>query len=303
MNKYKVAIITRTKNRTILLERAINSVLSQTLKDWIMVIVNDGGVKEDVDKLVDKYKDKHNDQIKVIHNDTSLGMEAASNKGIKGSNSEYVIIHDDDDSWKETFLERCVDFLENTSLTNFKGVITYSTRILERIQNGKVTIEYKEPYNTWLNTGITLYRMAASNVFPPISFLYKREVFDEIGYYRESLPVLGDWEFNLRFLAKYDIYVIEEELANYHHRLESKNGDYSNSVIGGHNKHVLYDSILRNELLRDDMKNNKVGLGYLINISKSFEILHGQIGVLEKFLNKLKRSNFLRKIFKKFISK
>ena len=53
MKEYKIAIITRTKNRPLLLRRAINSVLKQTLKDWIMVIVNDGGSKEEVETTLD----------------------------------------------------------------------------------------------------------------------------------------------------------------------------------------------------------------------------------------------------------
>ncbi len=43
MTTSSVTVITRTKNRTLLLERAIKSVLAQTREDWTHVIVNDGG--------------------------------------------------------------------------------------------------------------------------------------------------------------------------------------------------------------------------------------------------------------------
>jgi len=42
MNRARVAVVTRTKNRAILLERAIHSVLKQKFHDWTHVIVNDG---------------------------------------------------------------------------------------------------------------------------------------------------------------------------------------------------------------------------------------------------------------------
>lgn len=300
--RYKVAVITRTKNRPILLRRAIESVLGQTFQDWIMVIVNDGGIVQDVERLVERYKDKFKERCLVIHNETSLGMEAASNRGIRFSDSEYVVIHDDDDSWHPRFLEKCVNFLDTNQHKTFKGVITYSTRIIERIEGNNIITEHKEPFNTWMKS-VSLFRMAANNIFPPISFVYKRDVLDEIGYYREDLPVLGDWEFNLRFMSKYDIYLIPEELAYYHHRLSIKSGELSNSVVGHDDKHIFYDTLIRNELLRKDLERNALGLGYLVNLGKSFEVIHGQIYPIERFISRLKNISWLKRIAKKFLWK
>ncbi len=299
MKRSKVAVITRTKNRKILLRRAIESVLGQTFQDWIMVIVNDGGAKKEVVDLVAEYRDKFKDRYLIIHNETSFGMEAASNIGIKSSDSKYVVIHDDDDSWHPSFLEKCVAFLDKNTYKNTKGVITYSIRVLEKIENNKVINEKKEPFNAWLKS-VTLYRMCSSNIFPPVSFVYDRDVLDKIGYYREDMPVLGDWEFNLRFLSKYDIFLIPEELAFYHHRLAIKDGVYSNSVVGDDSKHVFYDTLLRNELLRKDMEKNTIGLGYLVNIGKSFEIVHLQISTFENLLNRLKNVTWLKRLVKRF---
>jgi glycosyltransferase involved in cell wall biosynthesis len=55
----KVAVVTRTKDRPVLLERAIQSVHSQTMKDFIHVIYNDGGDASSVDALVEKYITLH----------------------------------------------------------------------------------------------------------------------------------------------------------------------------------------------------------------------------------------------------
>lgn len=299
MKQNKVAIITRTKNRNILLNRAIHSVLGQTYTNWLMVIVNDGGQPESVDQLVAKHKQAFNGRCQVMHNPHSLGMEAASNKGIKSCDSEYVIIHDDDDSWQPTFLEACVAFMDDNTFSSVAGVITYSTRYIETVDNEKVTTKHTEPFNVWLKS-VTLYRMASSNVFPPISFLYKRTVFDEIGYYRESLPVLGDWEFNLRFIERYDIGLIPEELANYHHRLQISEGELGNSVIKDAYKHKFYDTLLRNELLRKDLKRKALGMGYLVNLSESFENVHMQIAPLETVLHRMRESKMMRWIKKAF---
>ena len=74
----KVAIITRTKNRVLLLDRAVKSVLCQTFDNWQHVIVNDGGDANPVDELVDRYLDQYAGRLTVIHNTQSKGMEAAS---------------------------------------------------------------------------------------------------------------------------------------------------------------------------------------------------------------------------------
>lgn len=299
--KPKVAIITRTKNRTLLLHRAIKSVLGQDFQDWVMVIVNDGGDKNELINLVSRYEVQFKNRYQLIHNDTSVGMEAASNIGIKASYSDFLVIHDDDDSWHPSFLNKCVTFLETNHYPSVAGVITHSVRILERIEGSTIIRDRTEPFNAWLNN-IALFRMAASNVFPPISFVYKREIFAKIGYYREDLPVLGDWEFNLRFMRFYDIYVIPEELAFYHHRLKEKEGKYSNSVVKDDSKHKFYDTFIRNELLRNDIDNNSMGLGHLVNISKGFAEVNDHIWPIAMCVNKLKQIKWLKKMGK-FLAK
>ena len=108
---YKVAIITRTKNRPLLLARAMHSIRDQTFKDYIWVLVNDAGEQESVDEIANQARE-HGLECRVIHRDRSVGMEAASNHGIRESDSEFIVIHDDDDSWEDGFLEQTVPFLQ-----------------------------------------------------------------------------------------------------------------------------------------------------------------------------------------------
>jgi glycosyltransferase involved in cell wall biosynthesis len=82
-----VAIITRTKNRPILLPRAIESVLSQSFKDWIHVIVNDGGDPAELEAVIEPHLPAYKGRLSIMHHAVSLGMEAASNAGIHSSQS------------------------------------------------------------------------------------------------------------------------------------------------------------------------------------------------------------------------
>ena len=108
----KVAVITRTKDRIPLLKRALESISDQTFRDFIWVVVNDGGERAGVDDIVAEAR-RRGIETRLLHHEKSLGMEAASNAGIRACDSEYIAIHDDDDSWKSAFLERTVDFLDN----------------------------------------------------------------------------------------------------------------------------------------------------------------------------------------------
>ena len=276
----RVSIITRTKNRPALLHRAVASVLGQTLDDWEMLIVNDGGDPAPVDALVEGVAHQARGRIHVLHNAVNVGMEAASNLALERARGEFVTIHDDDDSWEPSFLDVCVGHLDSAD-PGGEGVVTASTKVTERLDEDGVTIEGTEPYGTPL-ASVTLLEMARGNMFPPIAFLYRRRVVDVIGPYRADLPVLGDWEFNLRFLAEFDIDPLPQALANYHIRPQTAAGVYSNTIVGGLSLHAKHAARLRNRLLRDDMRAGRLGLGFMVNLGRMlndqlWEMRRGQI--------------------------
>ncbi|MEP5770617.1 glycosyltransferase family A protein, partial [Nisaea sp.] len=245
-----VAIITRTKDRSILLERAARSVARQTYQNVRWVIVNDGGDPEPVRTVLEGSLVDPGRVIFLSHPE-SLGMEAASNAGIRASASNLIVIHDDDDSWEPDFLEQSVSFL-NRHKSLYDGVVCHSIHIEEVISGTTVLECGRRPFNNWLQN-VHIAEMAAGNVFPPISFLFRRTLWERLGGFDETLPVLGDWDFNLRFLMEADIGVLPLPLAKYHHRSdegEDTGGSYANSDSGRENPHVAFSAILRNRYLR-----------------------------------------------------
>lgn len=244
----RVAIITRTKDRPLLLRRAAASVASQTYIDYVWVVVNDGGDRDEVlSVLQDSAVPPH--QIAFCSSDKSVGMEAASNLGIRASSSELIVIHDDDDGWQPRFLEKAVQFLDSESGDKYGGVVTHSTYVSEEIVDGLIVEWGRWPYQDWVQH-VQLSELIVENFFPPIAFLFRRSVSEAVGNFDEKLPVLGDWDFNIRFLIHSDIGVLPESLASYHHRDRGESGVYSNSVIGGISKHVEFNAILRNKFIR-----------------------------------------------------
>lgn len=260
----KVAVITRTKDRAILLERAIQSVHNQTMKDFVHVIFNDGGNQGVVDNLIKKYEDLIDGRVKVVHNSTPNGLVAALNSAVKTADSEYVAIHDDDDSWHEDFLKETTNYLDSTKAY---GVITVVDIVEEKIENGTVT-EIKRGRGLEPVRGVvSIYDQCLANYATPITFVYRRSIFDEIGYYNEDLTVAEDWDFTLRFLLKHDIHslVTDNALSFYHHRISSEGSELNSIFVDNGMKFDYYIKMIANHHLRKELAAGGLGLGYLIS--------------------------------------
>jgi len=269
-NSRHVAIITRTKNRPIFLERAAKSVSAQIFDDYSWIIVNDGGCLDDVRQIVKK-SSVDPTKILICSNSESLGMEAASNFGIKSSKSDYIVVHDDDDSWHPNFLFETMNWMGH-NFSIYGGVIAKTAYVSEEVSNNSIVEHLRRPYNEWV-VNVQLSEMIVDNFFPPISFLFKRTVWDKLGGFNETLPVLGDWDFNIRFLMECDIGVLPKTLAYYHHRDRVvTNDDNSNSVICGRDKHAAYNAIIRNNYIREAFRKQEyssiailMGMGHIQN--------------------------------------
>jgi glycosyltransferase involved in cell wall biosynthesis len=301
----RVAVIMRTKDRPRLLRRAVRSVLDQTFGDWLLVIVNDGGAPESVELVVDEVIDELNGRVLLLHHPTSLGMQSAANAGISQCDSDFIIIHDDDDSWQPTFLARTVSHLdENGWRPQLGGVITWSTVIVEEIgTDGEVRPQRQFLFNDQLHT-LSLLELAVENRFPPISFLFHRAAFEVVGPFQEQYSVLGDWEFHLRLVRHYTVDVVPEPLANYHHRTQTTTGVYGNSVHAQTALHQAKRIELHNHAVRAELVAGKgVSMAQLLALgelrktitdqqrslieqqTKEFQRLHDYIWTLEQRVN------------------
>ncbi len=130
MQPSRIVVVTRTKNRPNMLARAGASVAGQGVPNLHWVVVNDGGDPAEVDAVVARLSGGV--ETTVVHNPTSLGMEAASNRGVAAAQGDYVVIHDDDDTWLPGFLEAAAGFLDQNA--SFDGVVTGSTHVEETIE-------------------------------------------------------------------------------------------------------------------------------------------------------------------------
>jgi len=200
--------------------------------------------------------------LAVLHHPVRMGMETASNHALEMARGEFVVVHDDDDTWHPDFLSRTVAYLRDPSNARYIGVVTNGRLVWERIEDGVVIEESREPLPDF-RVNIELRRVLAGNSFPPISLMMRRAAVMQVGAFNADMPVLGDWEFNLRALAFGDLGVIEEPLAFYHQRRGLTDPVYGNSVIAGTHEHQRYDTMLRNSVIRLALRDNPALIGVL----------------------------------------
>ena len=263
----------RTYERPVLLARAIASVQLQTFTDWELVVVNNGGQPAGVDAVVRTAMNATpSGTIRVIHLSERVGMEEASNRGLADSDSEFFVIHDDDDSWDSRFLDVAIAALRESPAS--VAAVTGVTRIYETFRGRTVWPVSHEDFP--LSQGRLTYRgMIGGNTFPPIAALFRRSVLNTVGNFDSSLPVLGDWEFNLRAVAAGDFVFIPERLAHYHTRTPESDAVSGNSITVGEELHRDVKLQLQDRWLKEPLVNG-VNKGEL-SITASTEILLGEI--------------------------
>ena len=104
-----VSIIVPIYNAKKYLNRCIDSVLSQTFKDFELILVDDGS-KDNCPSICDEYAQK-DARIRVIHQDNQ-GVSAARNAGLDAIKGDYVMFVDADDYVSGTFLNSLVSEAE-----------------------------------------------------------------------------------------------------------------------------------------------------------------------------------------------
>ncbi|MBX7067439.1 MAG: glycosyltransferase family 2 protein [Parachlamydiales bacterium] len=307
-----VTIAIRSRNRPLLLKRAIKSVVNQTYTDWRLAIVNNGGEADIVDKIVSQFSIP-SEKIKVIHNQEMQSRGKAINQGLEAFTGEYAAVHDDDDSWHPQFLEKCIHYLQfEKQADHVAGVVSYTRVVKERIEKDKIIeIDSSQEFN---RDASLLFMKAQANLqnenlgdesirtlgavrltdmlrwclFTPISFLYEQRVFKTLGHYDEKLNIPEDYDFVIRFLTHFSIGIVPEYLANYHHRLFQGSAGYINTTVS--DARILSDQVnaMASGWLIEDLAKHQVGLGVLMNLVKQNDIIIDQNSRILELLKKIK---------------
>lgn len=106
----EVSVILPTYNRSKTLDRAIRSVLSQTYKDFELIVVDDGST-DNTEALIKNIilLDK---RVKYLKLQTNSDVCKARNTGILASSGKYIAFQDSDDEWLPEKLMKQVEIIK-----------------------------------------------------------------------------------------------------------------------------------------------------------------------------------------------
>ncbi len=133
----KASIVVPVYNVEKYLEKCVNSLTEQTIKNIEIILVDDGS-KDTSGEICDKLK-AADSRIKVIHKENQ-GVSAARNDGLKVAQGEWITFCDSDDWMEKDFCESLIMYGEK----NDSDVVVGDVRIVEEHETRDVKLFSKE---------------------------------------------------------------------------------------------------------------------------------------------------------------
>ena len=179
----KLSIITINYKNAAGLQKTIDSVFSQTYREFEYIII-DGGSKDGSKEIIEFHKDK----LSYWVSEKDSGIYNAMNKGISKAEGEYLL-----------FLNSGDFLIDEHSLSHF-----FLTNCDEDIICGDILINEKGKY--WVKSApdTLSFEYFTYDTLPHQSALIKRTLFDKVGLYNEELKFVADWKFYLDALCKFN---------------------------------------------------------------------------------------------------
>jgi len=217
LEKPIVSVIITTYERIEYLKRAIKSVLSQTLSNFELIVVDDCST-DNTEQVVRSFDDK---RIKYVKHETNLGVHIARSNGIKKSQGEFIGFLDDDDEYLPEKLEKQVELFRK--LPDNYGLV-YSGYY---VSNGTNIIARSHPSHKGEVRDILL----KFNFVGTLTTLIRSSCFKKIGYF-EFMPSIEDWDMWMRIAKHYAFDYVPEPLSIYYFHEAQVSGNVDRLILG-----------------------------------------------------------------------
>ncbi|MBR0410254.1 MAG: CDP-glycerol glycerophosphotransferase family protein [Eubacterium sp.] len=231
-----VSVIVPAYNAELYLEESIDSVLSQTYKNFEIIIVNDGSTDRTGD-IIKKYQAKYNN-IKMI-DQKNQGVAQARKRGLEAAGGEYIYFLDSDDVLVRDALEKMCERSESVKadlvIANFDYIannIPTEQHILDEVLDQ----DRIDKYNYHL-----LWSYALSNK------LFKKELIQRYDLKFPNITYSEDGVFLLSYVYHCSIIAGLDKIV-YHYRKSFEKGHDAATGIPSVTK--LQDMMKAHELIR-----------------------------------------------------
>ncbi|MFQ5824171.1 MAG: glycosyltransferase family 2 protein [bacterium] len=193
----ETSVIIPTYNRLQFLMEAVESVLNQTYQNFELILVDDGSTDGTSDYALELGK-----QVKYIYKKNG-GPSSARNRGIREAKGEFITFLDSDDLWHKDKLKVEIEFMKSHP----DAMVCYTDEIWIR-RGVRVNQRKKhQKYSGWI-----FERCLPLCIISPSSVLMRKEFFDKVGFFDESLPQCEDYDLWLRASLHFPFHFIPQKL-------------------------------------------------------------------------------------------
>jgi glycosyltransferase involved in cell wall biosynthesis len=191
-----ITIIVPSYNRCNYLSLALGSALNQTVRDYEVLVVDDGSTDDSV-VMVERMQ-KEDSRLRILVHQINKGVSAARNTGIQDCRSKYVTFLDSDDLFARERVENLCSRLE----AGQERSVVYSDWV--RVGTEEATVHAEQARASFRPEGMIFpYLLAGSFRFTAGLIALPRKCFDEVGLYDESLRWAEDTDMVLRLSLKF----------------------------------------------------------------------------------------------------
>lgn len=172
MNEVKVSVIIPVYQVENYLERAVDSVLAQTLEEKEIILVDDGS-PDGSPEICDRYARQYPEMIRVIHKENQ-GLGMARNTGVDAARGEYLAFLDSDDTVEPEMYE---EMYEKAREGDY-DIVMCDVKILY-VEENRSVVSSSYPREE-IDLGDYIAR--GNNITYSVNKLYRREIWQENRY-------------------------------------------------------------------------------------------------------------------------
>lgn len=216
MNSLSVVIPLYNKEHN--LRETVQSVLSQTYKDFKLIVVNDGSSDNSLGVL-SEFKDSRI----LIFDQENRGVSAARNKGINESKTEYIALLDADDVWDSGYLADMMGFIQDYPEAALFGCGYSFQNINSKVVNTDLGLPVD--HRGYIDY---FYYAKDNTLFTSSSVIFRKDAFLEIGGFDETLSRGEDIDLWIRFALTRKVAFYNRPLVIY--KLNAENRAFNNPV-------------------------------------------------------------------------
>lgn len=197
----KVSIITCTYNSERYLKQTIQSVISQSYKNFEHIFI-DANSTDDTLKIIEDYKKKYPKQVH-LYKQKPCGISNAMNFGIENANGDIIChLHSDDKFFDKNTLKTVIQELNDNKAKWCYG-------------NIEIINEYDKIYNREKPPKFSYDLLKKRNFIPHPATFIKKELFVELGGFNPSLKYAMDYDLWIRLATKYTPLKIDKFLSKF----------------------------------------------------------------------------------------